>query len=1159
MEQAVNMFNNGLQMDSHPMITGNDVLTDALNATFVTMNGNEVILQNDMGNRKIDRAFLPSGYEPVGIKEYGGIIYIAAYNPLTNRSQIGSFPSPERHLSTNDGSMLNPIPVNLEDYFKCEDNKLYQDSYLIPLTGQNVLHAGDKFVVYCQDLWSNDVEWDKKISNFNNTDTEDGKVISPKNKCYTLSLGVLNSQNEFVDITNTLHRWKKGKPRSMYQHRDGNYYLSPEEGFTGDIRTFNNFWEIQDYTTESDLYKFNDGYFIPSYSTANGSAEYTISDYLLLQNREVQEANTYAYKLVGPLYLKIQLNHIQEFNYTLSGERNGNTANLYIDAYIKYNCPDKISGPINDEGDDNYKKYDIGYPVLEGDNNTQYWFDVSITGQDDITIDESGFDDEQPTNNPITYNPITNLYTARIVKKVGQIQEPSGDIFEYNINVPYNSEISCTVPGLNSSGTLEFSKLGSGEVELIGWRFSSRVNDRQSVIAYNFLTYLRHRQEVEPCTFEFYKVTESGVSGESKITKEVKVGNGTLILDWDDYNISERSLYKVVITYTDKTVSANNRTYVRWFLNTELMNDCYQPSSSLYIQDFGNPKNDEETILEDKLTIKLSPEINYKDNSKPINAEAPTNGSWLVKNPSGNDIDVVYNNKLNVDIDINLEIKINNENLYPDFIILPNVSNLQNAIELSNDNNIDNILKIVKGIDYFKKGNVSSSEDSHFLIEETLVKNNNKITGIIEYKDIFHGTIDRDSTRKITNAFGKFTKFLRYSIAGKEDYLTYYGGIQPCHDDDDKFIESFYAKSIYNNSNSKKQSFYELAPRDKKSPKYFSTQDQDDNNQKTYHNMIEYKSKKMDFSESVLSLFDNIEKQTFIYMFGDEEGNVNNRKRAILASTYRSDYQEQNFNKMARVWWKTNDGSWALFINPYRKQSDTTIEGFCKFITDQCFGVNDPEQGKTIYYCFSQEVTASQYDLYLPQTQNYKYNDLYSFQISPKFTVNKNNINIPGIDSNTSIQCYKKMGNNGNTNQKKILFKYGNITDISSKLKSNIYSSSEIFQDMANKIINGIDLQNICIDDGASLNDINSFYYKINSKYKKLNLPIFIDFNNTISSDGIEYNTLLYKGKDKDQVSYKYDVTFHDSNDLKSHDCYINYDNVRTVRHPLQNLNEISR
>jgi hypothetical protein len=41
-------------MDTHPMVVGNDVMTDCLNGTLITMNGNEVILQNDMGNRRID-------------------------------------------------------------------------------------------------------------------------------------------------------------------------------------------------------------------------------------------------------------------------------------------------------------------------------------------------------------------------------------------------------------------------------------------------------------------------------------------------------------------------------------------------------------------------------------------------------------------------------------------------------------------------------------------------------------------------------------------------------------------------------------------------------------------------------------------------------------------------------------------------------------------------------------------------------------------------------------------------------------------------------------------------------------------------------------------------------------------------------------------------
>ena len=92
--------------DLHPLTTPNNVLTDALNATLVTYNGNEMVLQNDMGNAKIGTAFLPEGYVPVGMKEHGGTVYVAAYNPITNKSQIGSFPSPERKINHLDHRII---------------------------------------------------------------------------------------------------------------------------------------------------------------------------------------------------------------------------------------------------------------------------------------------------------------------------------------------------------------------------------------------------------------------------------------------------------------------------------------------------------------------------------------------------------------------------------------------------------------------------------------------------------------------------------------------------------------------------------------------------------------------------------------------------------------------------------------------------------------------------------------------------------------------------------------------------------------------------------------------------------------------------------------------------------------------------------------------
>jgi hypothetical protein len=75
-----------MALDFHPLTVQNSVMTDALNATLITKKGNEWILQNDMGNGRVESAYLPAGYIPVGMKEYGGIIYVASYNPLTGKS-----------------------------------------------------------------------------------------------------------------------------------------------------------------------------------------------------------------------------------------------------------------------------------------------------------------------------------------------------------------------------------------------------------------------------------------------------------------------------------------------------------------------------------------------------------------------------------------------------------------------------------------------------------------------------------------------------------------------------------------------------------------------------------------------------------------------------------------------------------------------------------------------------------------------------------------------------------------------------------------------------------------------------------------------------------------------------------------------------------------
>jgi hypothetical protein len=52
-KEAVNTFSGGLNYDLNPITTPNNVLTECINGTFVTFNGDELALQNDAGNTKI--------------------------------------------------------------------------------------------------------------------------------------------------------------------------------------------------------------------------------------------------------------------------------------------------------------------------------------------------------------------------------------------------------------------------------------------------------------------------------------------------------------------------------------------------------------------------------------------------------------------------------------------------------------------------------------------------------------------------------------------------------------------------------------------------------------------------------------------------------------------------------------------------------------------------------------------------------------------------------------------------------------------------------------------------------------------------------------------------------------------------------------------------
>ena len=174
-----NTFDKGLLMDFNPIVTPNNVLTNCLNGTIITFNGNEYALQNDMGNGRVETAYLPEGYIPLGTAELGGIIYIVSYNPLKGVCQIGSFPSPERNL-TNDEFQEQITSLDISGFYKDKkDSYTYTDTIIKTqqrlILSDKFLYPGDKFQVSSINLLP-DLNYISAYSNSENN----SQYINPK-------------------------------------------------------------------------------------------------------------------------------------------------------------------------------------------------------------------------------------------------------------------------------------------------------------------------------------------------------------------------------------------------------------------------------------------------------------------------------------------------------------------------------------------------------------------------------------------------------------------------------------------------------------------------------------------------------------------------------------------------------------------------------------------------------------------------------------------------------------------------------------------------------------------------------------------------------------------------------------------------------------------
>ena len=219
---TTNTFGEGLIMDFAPDNTPNTSLSNALNATLLTYNGNEMSLQNDMGNGRVESAYLPEGYIPVGVCEFGDIIYIASYNPLINKSQIGCFPSPERNISNKEISDLNTTFSSDE---LAKDGTIVNSNIKKIIFGNKNIGPGDKFIISWGQAGLNNKNF---ISNFGNKTCSFAEGESYWPKLVKLHIVSIQDDGKLIYLDNDV-QWYPTDIKDSNSNSDNAFPISTEE------------------------------------------------------------------------------------------------------------------------------------------------------------------------------------------------------------------------------------------------------------------------------------------------------------------------------------------------------------------------------------------------------------------------------------------------------------------------------------------------------------------------------------------------------------------------------------------------------------------------------------------------------------------------------------------------------------------------------------------------------------------------------------------------------------------------------------------------------------------------------------------------------------------------------------------------------------------
>lgn len=464
---AKNTFAEGLIMDFAPDNTQATCMTSALNATLLTFNGNEMSLQNDMGNGRVETAYLPEGYIPVGTCEFGDIIYIVSYNPISNQSQIGCFPSPERNISSEEiyysgGNGYQRL--NYLDFQEINQNgltgTLKNTSVKKVLIDSKKLNPGDKYIIYSTpDGISKNAS---RLSDLNNK-AEHGS----EHKYLKLHIVSIDDSGKITYLDSTTKWYNIGN--------DNKYYI------------------------DSQATKNVNGNMIPDIDSYRN----------LLQSGW----SIFSSKVSGKLAILAELETIDDFS-----------CSYELELIEKDNLPYEIKGTIK------YKKYkvyiipewttegtDLSYIMITKSqfNNTyiengkenryKYIATTNIESSDSEGYKKSDIEE----NGCIYIGEVEIPYQEQINGLWVKINSPS---FVYTMDITPAMSFG-RLDYLTVTLEIDFNKVGTGEIELTEWKYHN--SGTTSILQYGINTYPKPEWVVDNVIIQFFD--NVGLVGEYKL------------------------------------------------------------------------------------------------------------------------------------------------------------------------------------------------------------------------------------------------------------------------------------------------------------------------------------------------------------------------------------------------------------------------------------------------------------------------------------------------------------------------------------------------------------------------------------------------------------------------------------------------------------------